>query len=70
MKRLLAAVVLGALFVSPSAARADARDVSARVAEQWKVAGARTTALPSRFLFDDDKQIVPVGEATPQEPCT
>lgn len=70
MQRLLAAVVLGALFVSPSVARADARDVAARVTEQWKVAGARTTALPSRFLFDDDKQIVPVGEGTAQEPCT
>jgi hypothetical protein len=70
VKRLLPGVVLGALSVMPSVAQADAREVSARVAEQWKVAGARATVLPSRFLFDDDKQVVPVSEATAQEPCT
>lgn len=70
MKRLLPGVVLGALLVVPQIARADARDVATRVTDQWKAAGARTIALPSRFLFDDDRQIVPIGEATAQEPCT
>lgn len=70
MKGSILGVVLGAIFVVPSVAHADARDVAARVAEQWKVAGARTTTLPSRFLFDDDKQVVALGEATAQEPCT
>lgn len=69
-RRFCAAVLLAALFVTPSAAQADAREVSARVAEQWKTAGARTIVLPSRFLFDDDKQVVAIGEATAQEPCT
>jgi hypothetical protein len=71
VKRVLSGVLLGALFVVPEVARADdAREIAARVVEQWKVAGARTTALPSRFLFDDDKQLVAVGEATASEPCT
>ena len=70
MKWLLRGVVLGAFLVTPGIAQADAREVAARVTEPWKVAGARTTPLPSRFVFDVDKQIVPVGEATAQEPCT
>lgn len=41
-------------------ARADARSVSARVAEQWTSAGARTTALLPRFVFDGETVLVPI----------
>lgn len=70
VKRVLGGVAVIALAIAPKVAHADAREVAARVAEQWKVAGARTTTLPSKFLFDDDKQLIPIAEAMPQEPCT
>jgi hypothetical protein len=42
-------------------ARADAaRDVAERVVEQWRAAGAQVTALPSRFIFDDETTLIPV----------
>lgn len=44
----------------PGAARADAREVAARVASEWRAAGAATTALPSRFVFDDETILVPI----------
>lgn len=45
-------------------ASADSRDIAARVEEQWKSAGARTTVIPSRFLFDDETVVVPVAADT------
>ena len=40
--------------------RSDARDVAARVAEQWRVAGAHTVQLPTRFLFDEETVLIPI----------
>lgn len=64
--RLLAALVVLFAMASAGPARADAREVAERVAEQWRAAGGHVTALPTRFLFDDETVIVavPVDEAT------
>lgn len=51
---------VAAVILSGGSAAADARDISARVEEQWKSAGAHTTVVPSRFLFDDETIVVPV----------
>ena len=56
---LLATAALTVVLAS-GPARASARDVATRVEEQWKVAGARTTAVPSRFVFDDETILVPI----------
>jgi hypothetical protein len=37
-----------------------AREVAERVAEQWRNAGGHVTALPTRFLFDDETTVVPI----------
>ena len=37
-----------------------AREVAERVVEQWRAAGGQVTALPSRFLFDDETTLIPV----------
>ncbi len=58
--RWLAALVPAAVVIAPSGARADAREVASRVQEQWKLAGARTNAVVSRFLFDDETILVPI----------
>lgn len=42
-------------------ASADARDVAARLGEQWRTAGARTSVVPTRFLFDEESLLVPIG---------
>ncbi len=57
-------------MLAPALARADARDVAARVADQWKRAGAKTTSLPTRFLFDDDRQVVAVPASDDPATCT
>ncbi|MDF2698060.1 MAG: hypothetical protein K0S65_6443, partial [Labilithrix sp.] len=62
-----ATVALAALTLALAAgdARADAaRDVAARVQDQWKGASARTVAVPTRFVFDDETILVPI----PPEP--
>jgi hypothetical protein len=42
-------------------ARADvAREVAERVADQWRSVGGHVTAVPTRFLFDDETTLVPV----------
>jgi hypothetical protein len=56
----LAALSSGVTALESSLARADAREVSARVAEQWRVTGARTAVVPSRFVFDEESLIIPV----------
>lgn len=55
-------VSLGALACAwaPGVARADLRELAGRVNEQWARAGARTVALPSRFIYDDESLLVPV----------
>ncbi|HSO34031.1 MAG TPA: hypothetical protein VLT33_15965, partial [Labilithrix sp.] len=51
-------------------ARADVtREVADRVAEQWRGAGAQVTALPSRFLFDDETMLIPIP-ASESTGCT
>jgi hypothetical protein len=62
-----AALVIGAMLLTAGRARAEAssRDVAARVQEQWKLAGARTGAVVSRFLFDDESVLVPVPADEP-----
>lgn len=65
--RLVAACALIGGVVSAAPARADtAREIAERVVEQWRTAGGRVTALPTRFVFDDETLIVPipVDEAT------
>lgn len=41
-------------------ARADSREVADRVVEQWRDTGGHVTALPTRFLFDDETVVIPV----------
>ena len=61
-RRRIVFVALPALaaLLDSGVAHAGAREVAARVEEQWTVAGARTTALPSRFLFDDETILVAI----------
>lgn len=40
------------------------------MAEQWKAAGAKTTTLPTRFLFDDDRQVIAVPASEDGAACT
>lgn len=49
------------IALSGANANADVREVAARLNEQWSVAGARTTTVPTRFLFDDETIVVPVS---------
>lgn len=56
--------------LAPSNARADGREVAARVAEQWDLAGARATRLPARFLFDDETVVVPLPPDDTGAACT
>jgi hypothetical protein len=66
-----AAVLTLAMLGGPSKVRADARDVVARVQEEWTVYEARTTPVVSRFLFDDETILVPIAPAEGQESvCT
>ena len=58
------AVTLVAVVLAAGSAGADARPVAKRVEEQWRVAGARTATVPTRFVFDDETILVPI----PQEP--
>lgn len=51
-------------------ARADTRAVAARVEEQWRIAGARASALPARFLFDDETLIVSLPPEDEEGACT
>ncbi len=71
MRTALRSLVGLAAFVSLSLAgapaSADARDVAARVHEQWTVAGAHTSAVVSRFLFDDETILVPVAATEADE---
>jgi hypothetical protein len=52
---VLLAVVLGS-----GPARADAREVADRVVDQWRAAGGHVTALPTRFVFDDETVVIPI----------
>lgn len=49
-----------AVVLAGGPARASSREVAARVQEQWKVAGARTAPIPTRFVFDDETIVVPI----------
>lgn len=50
-----------ALLTLTGEAHADVgREVAARVAEQWRGAGGHVTALPTRFVFDDETTLVPI----------
>ena len=57
---LLASLAFLGIVAGAHPARADAREVSERVVEQWRTAGGHVTTLPSRFLFDDETVVVPV----------
>jgi hypothetical protein len=46
----------------------DTREVAARVAAQWRSAGARAAAMPARFVFDDETMLVPVPARSAGEP--
>jgi hypothetical protein len=62
------AIALAGLAIAPPAS-ADVREVAARVAEQWRAAGARVATVTTRFLYDDEKMTI----ALPVEPelgCT
>lgn len=61
--RSRAGVALGLMLAAAlvrGEARADTRDVAARVEEQWSVAGARTATVPTRFVFDSETILVPI----------
>jgi hypothetical protein len=62
LSRALLVVPVAAFMVALSsrAVAADARDVASRVQEQWKVAGATTAVVPTRFVFDDETILVPI----------
>ena len=49
-----------AVIAGAAPARADSREVADRVVEQWRDAGGHVTALPPRFLFDDETVVIPV----------
>lgn len=66
----MALALAAAVVAAPTAARADAREVAGRVVEQWKAAGAKATALPTRFLFDDDRQVIGVPASEDGAACT
>ena len=71
MKRAVVSLLAAPLAFAASDARADtAREIADRVAEQWRSAGGKVTALPSRFLFDDETALVPLPESTDAEGCT
>jgi hypothetical protein len=57
---LFAGVAALTVALASHPARADVPDVAARVQEQWKVAGARTNAVATRFVFDDETILVPI----------
>jgi hypothetical protein len=40
--------------------KGDARAVTARLETEWKNAGAKTTTLPTRFVFDEETVLVPI----------
>ncbi|WP_432490748.1 hypothetical protein, partial [Flavonifractor plautii] len=67
MKFTLGALVFAAILAAAGTARADAREVATRVADQWKASGAKASVLPAKFLFDDDRQVIPI--APPKEPA-
>jgi len=54
---LLASV---AVITGAAPARADSREVADRVIEQWRDTGGHVTALPTRFVFDDETVVIPV----------
>jgi hypothetical protein len=60
---------LAAVFLASSGglARADTREAAARVAEDWRTAGARVVAVPPRFLFDDETVLVPIAPESEAE---
>lgn len=47
-------------FCSRAAHAEGSRAVTERVVEQWRGVGGHVSALPTRFLFDDDTVIIPV----------
>ncbi len=59
-RRFFAVALLAGAAFKPGPAHADARSVAARVQEQWKVEGARTVPVPTRFVFDDETIVVPI----------
>ncbi len=56
--------VVVATALTGGVARANAREVAARVVQEWKAAGARVDEVTSRFLFEDGRVLIPV----PSEP--
>jgi hypothetical protein len=50
-------------------ARGEVREVAARVAEQWRRAGAIVSTTPTRFLYDDEKMTIAIPPA-PERGCT
>jgi hypothetical protein len=68
---LSSAALVATLTASPHARAetGDVREVAARVEAQWTRAGARATALPSRFVFDDETLNIPI-QPDPTARCT
>jgi hypothetical protein len=63
---LIAPLAIAILGATAGPARADAREVSERVVDQWRGAGGHVTMVPSRFIFDDETVVVqiPAEDAT------
>ena len=64
MSRLVRARALGLAIAAtaslPGVARADLREVSARVADQWRAAGGAVSVGKTRFLNEDETLALPV----------
>jgi hypothetical protein len=70
MRSWTAAVAVFSLSLLTSLpARADAREVAARVADEWRAGGIDVAVVPSRFVFDDETAIIQVPPAPPRR-CT
>lgn len=68
--RRFAYALFALVMLVPAFARADAREVSTRVVEEWKRAGAKAQALPTRFVFDDEQIKIAIPSDETVARCT
>ncbi len=65
-------VALSCSLVAREAHADNAREIAGRVNEQWRVAGARSIQIPTRFLFDEETALIaiPPDETEKDGDCT
>ncbi|HVJ92972.1 MAG TPA: hypothetical protein VM580_24390, partial [Labilithrix sp.] len=66
----MAFAALFTVALPSGAAGGDAREVAARVAQQWQLSGANTKVAGSRFIFDDETIVVPIPDGGGDAECT